>query len=508
MENRIESEVEKKVMQFEALNAEKSKRVKKRIEEILNEQPEDDEDEDDAFISFYERFDVDDGFITEQDDIAKLKAIHFQDIINNDLLGEYDAHGVYTIEEPILAELVTMEKKIDAMTENGLEGRAFVGQKVFYFVITPAEKTGDGMAKCSLQLLERVPRMGGYYVDTIITTVATYEFDDDAYFIERAKEIFHFHKYSTDGEVPNNGELVAISARHAYLHAVANSSANLSDDLEEVYFNMRIQLLNKYPELAFVLAEFSARRSKLDKFFLNSRLKFLYLNQLLDMVLTSEACADAISKSPCKRMLENIDRKYYQICGVMETKMRNDNAALKAKQDEAFVNISDGGQRKDGSKEKKATPAPPGVTYKGKAKSKVAGNKAKVKKALKEKAAKKAADKKKDKSKKKAPPYIPPKNKYEKSKQKQEENKEEVKKDPTPTPDPTPSPNDYKGKGIFEEPNDSPLNKRDVRDKRLTKENSEEPLNNSQDKTSSEIPPKKEQKKQEESKEKYNGYGF
>ena len=45
MENRIESEVEKKVMQFEALNAEKSKRVKKRIEEILNEQPEDDEDE-------------------------------------------------------------------------------------------------------------------------------------------------------------------------------------------------------------------------------------------------------------------------------------------------------------------------------------------------------------------------------------------------------------------------------------------------------------------------------
>ena len=47
-------------------------------------------------------------------------------------------------------------------------------------------------------------------------------------------------------------------------------------------------------------------------------------------------------------------RKYYQLCGVMETKMRNDNAAIKAKQeaDAIFENVTEDGKTKEGKKEK------------------------------------------------------------------------------------------------------------------------------------------------------------
>lgn len=118
----------------------------------------------------------------------------------------------------------------------------------------------------------------------------------------------------------------------------------------------------------------------------------------------------------------------------------SDNAALKAKQEAGFVHVSDSGKTKGGKdKDKEHISAPAGVTFKGKAKSKVAGNKAKVKKAIKEKAAKKKEEKKKDK-KKSVPPYRP----------KQEEKKSTPnptpKQQPTPKPQPTPEPREI-GKG-------------------------------------------------------------
>ena len=123
----------------------------------------------------------------------------------------------------------------------------------------------------------------------------------------------------------------------------------------------------------------------------------------------------------------------------------SDNAALKAKQEAGFVHVSDSGKTKGGKdKDKEHISAPAGVTFKGKAKSKVAGNKAKVKKAIKEKAAKKKEEKKKDK-KKSVPPYRP----------KQEEKKSTPnptpKQQPTPKPQPTPDPLSKKESGIFSE---------------------------------------------------------
>jgi len=306
----------------------KNKKVQERLEDIFKDEvkfnPEKQETSD-----FYERFDDDLGYITKSDDIAALKAMRFSDIVNNSLLGEYDEFGAYRIPEPILAELVALPKKIDAQTPNGLESRAFVDNRVFYFNLTPTKSVADGKARCVLQLREQVSRVGGYYVDTITTNVATYEFDDDKFFYDRAKEVFHLKNYAVDADAPTVATPDEIDARFKFIAAMLNSSTNLLENVEEAYFDKRLQLLNSAPELAFFLTEFNARKKKLEKFFLNSKQKFLYYNQLLSMLM--EEYADKLSKTAIWNQLQNAMLKYFELCGEVETRMRADPAAQAAK---------------------------------------------------------------------------------------------------------------------------------------------------------------------------------
>ncbi len=346
MEENKEQKVANKLNEF--MNN-KSKKVQERLDEIFKDEvkfnPEKQETAD-----FYERFDDDLGYITKSDDIAALKAMRFSDIVNNDLLGDYDEFGAYRIPEPILAELVNLPKKIDAQTPNGLEARAFVDNKVFYFNLTPSKTVADGKARCVLQLREQVSRIGGYYIDTITTNVATYEFDDDKFFFDRAKEVFHYKNYAVDADAPTVAMPDEMDARFKFISAMLSSSTNLLENVEEAYFDKRIQLLNDAPELAFLLTEFNARKKKLEKFFLNSKQKFLYYNQLLSMLM--EEYADKLSKTAIWNQLQNAALKYFELCSEVEARMRADPAAQAAKAN-VMTEIMENGKKADKSKKAK-----------------------------------------------------------------------------------------------------------------------------------------------------------
>ncbi len=343
MENK-EKEIEKKFNEFvDGAIKSKNQRVNEKLKKYFEDGSIPRNEVTESFLEYFAAPD-DSGYVTEQNDIAALKAMRFSDIINNDLLGEYDEFGAYRINENILAELVALEKKIDANTPNGLEARAFVGTKVFYFNLTPAKSLGDGKARSVLQLREQVSRIGGYYIDTITTNIATYEFEDDKFFFDRAKEVFHYKPYATDADAPTVVTPDEIDARFKFIAAMKNSSVNLLDNVEEAYFDRRLQILNDCPELAFILTEFNARKKKLEKFFLNSKQKFLYYNQLLSLIM--EEYMDKISKSTAWTQLQVAAMKYYEFCGEVETRMRADPAAEAAKAN-VMTEVSENGKKSE-----------------------------------------------------------------------------------------------------------------------------------------------------------------
>ena len=72
----------------------------------------DDEKQNVAVSAVYERPDTDAGFITDASEIMQLKAIRKSDIINSELLGEFDENGVYNIDKNLIIQLVRLPTRI------------------------------------------------------------------------------------------------------------------------------------------------------------------------------------------------------------------------------------------------------------------------------------------------------------------------------------------------------------------------------------------------------------
>lgn len=288
----------------------------------------------------YEKPDSEKGFVEGEHDVAQMRILRFKDVILNNLVGDFDEHGKYVVADDILADLVLVTKKIDAHTQNGTEGRAFVGDYVLHFNLTPPVSLENGNAYCYLQLLEEIPRIGGYYIDTHTTIVATYEYKDDEFFADRALEVFNFKEYKADETVPAQLLPDSLAQRFAYTEAMLAEASDPLDKLEEAYFNKRLQILSDYPELAVLLAEFTAKRNKLEPYFIKNDHKYFYLNQILDDILSSNQAKQIIEASPAKFPIREADKKYFDLSIKVEEKVRTDSRVNEKKNDAVFTNIA------------------------------------------------------------------------------------------------------------------------------------------------------------------------
>lgn len=292
----------------------------------------------------YEKPDSDKGYVEGEHDVLQMRVLRYKDVILNNLLGDFDENGKYVIADDILKDLVTLTKKIDAHTQNGTEGRAFVGDRVLYFNLTPPVSLGNGQAYCYLQLLEEIPRIGGYYIDTHTTIVATYEYKDDEFFADRALEVFNFKEYKADETIPPELLPDSLAQRFAYVDAMLKEAGDPLDKLEEAYFNKRLQVLSEYPELAVILAEFTAKRNKLEPYFIKNDHKYFYLNQILDDILSSEQYKKIIEASPAQFVLKEAENKYFDLSIKVEQKVRTDSRVNEKKQEAIFANITENGK--------------------------------------------------------------------------------------------------------------------------------------------------------------------
>lgn len=303
----------------------------------------------------YEKFDSEEGFVEGEHDVSQMRTMRFKDVILNGLLGDFDDQGKYVISDSVMEDLVALEKKIDAHTPNGIEARAFVGDKVLFFNLTPPVSLENGNAYCYLQVLEEISRVGGYYVDTQTTVVATYEYIDDDFFEDHARAVFNFKEFKADETVPAQLVPDALAVRFAYVEAMYDYAREPLDKLEEAYFNKRLQIISDSPELAVILAEFVAKRNKLENFFIKGEHKYFFLNQILDDILSSEMGKKALENSPAKDALLDVDKKFFDLSQKVETKVREDKRIKEKQKDATFENLDLGGK-------KQVKPQPKGVS--------------------------------------------------------------------------------------------------------------------------------------------------
>lgn len=289
--------------------------------------------------AIYEKFDSEMGYVKGEHDVMQMKVKRFKDEIFNDLVGTFDENGKYIISDEILAELVGLNKKIDAQTINGTEARAFVGDRVLRFNMTPPQALENGNAYCYLELLEEMSRINGYYIDTLTTVIATYEYKNDEFFYNNACNVFNLKEYKADDPDATAPQLMPdyLGQRYSVLVAMMMQCGDALDTLEEAYFNKRMQLLAEYPEVALILAEFANKRNKLEPYFSKGEHKYFFLNQILDEVLEMSICKKVLEQSNVKYQLKEADMKFYKLNMQAKEKMLDSHQVQKAQDNAMFV---------------------------------------------------------------------------------------------------------------------------------------------------------------------------
>ena len=304
----------------------------------------DDEKQNVAVSAVYERPDTDAGFITDASEIMQLKAIRKSDIINSELLGEFDENGVYNIDKNLIIQLVRLPKRITHKNEFGIFAEATVDEKTYHFRMTPT-KAKDGKLISQVELLEEIYHANGYIIDTRTTLLATYMLEPVSNFDQIAMRKFHFSTHPDDDDFggdlgDGNGVLLPqdadyIKHRQAYLKAMGLVSLGLYERLEEAYFKKRMKILNNIPEAAIVLAEYKKQFSKVEHYFVNnSKRKYRAMNEILTAVIEGGK-GDSLRRNPAYReQMREANRIYLntvnQIDNSVQQSMQVINAVAKS----------------------------------------------------------------------------------------------------------------------------------------------------------------------------------
>lgn len=261
----------------------------------------------------YEREDSEEGVITNIPEITQQQATHITDVIYNGLLGDYNQYGQYSISDEIIKELAHMPKRFVRKDKFGTYVQSKIGNMTFDFCVTPPVIKEDGNAYCYLQLLEEVSYTNGYIIDTKTTTIATYEYLYTDVFYDWVAAAFNIDQ-DPDGDPEGGREYIDtqyIMLRLKYLRAIADMTIDLYEELDEAYFNKRLQILNELPEGTIILAEFNKERAKIEKYFVtNSKRKYKALNDLLNSILDGPAGEKIKQNAEYNQKMAEVNENY------------------------------------------------------------------------------------------------------------------------------------------------------------------------------------------------------
>lgn len=214
------------------------------------------------------------------------------DVIENNLLGSYDADGEYIIAPQIIKELLTLEKVKKRTFANSIfcVGNLLgYGELIFELVFD--EKTHNGKsASATLYLLEDVHKINGYLQNTIKSRLENYN-ENVENFIESTYKFFNIKsEEDDDSEVLERKLKDDLDAEDSYIIAKKQYSLMLLKLTEEKlldaygkYFTARISALTKLDNefSRAVLDNFNNQYALIQNVFLKEK-NYEMLNELLD----------------------------------------------------------------------------------------------------------------------------------------------------------------------------------------------------------------------------------
>ena len=221
-----------------------------------------------------------DNFVTEK-----------VDVIQNKLLGDYNAKGKYVINKKIVNELVELVKVKKESYNNSIFATAKTkAGKLIDFQIDFKKNSNSNLAAGVLSTLEPVEKQGGRLTNIIKTPIAKYSNTLTPDFIDRTLETFNV--IIADEAIKNKsdeGQDAYLIKRNMLLKALDNLTADNYNVIYEDYFTQRINLLkqtnNAYSKK--ILAIFNEEFNKMSEYFLVDKkskkiTNYKAMNELLD----------------------------------------------------------------------------------------------------------------------------------------------------------------------------------------------------------------------------------
>ena len=230
-----------------------------------------------------------DNFITEKVDIYK-----------NNLLGEYDDNGNYTIAPQIVQELINLKKVRKNSYDNSMFcfGNLLGYGEIAFEVSFEKTRDSENRATASLYVLEDVDKVNGYLQNIIKTKLADFV-SNVGDFIEESYQRFNVTNESDDNDEEGKEKKSLddlelddsyILAKKAYMLLLDKLSDEKMLDAYGKYFTARLSNLTKLDNefSNAVLDAFNQRYELIEDIFLKEK-NYKALNELLD------ACIESIS---------------------------------------------------------------------------------------------------------------------------------------------------------------------------------------------------------------------
>jgi len=290
--------------------------------------------------SKFTRIVTQDNFVTEK-----------IDVIQNNLLGDYDDEGNYSIAPQIIKELIELNKSKRTSFANSIFCvGSLLGYGELVFELLFDAKTYNGKsASATLYLLEDVDKINGYLQNTLKTKLGDYSNNVAENFVE---ETYKFFNVSTADDDSDDAEVLErklsddLDNEDSFIIAKKQYSLMLEKLTEEKfldaygkYFTTRISVLTKQNTdfSQAVLTSFNKQYTLIQNVFLKEK-NYKILNELLDK------CVEEFSGTSAQFVLE--EKEYSkQIKPALDTFVESVNK-LNEKFENKALNLLDKDDRK------------------------------------------------------------------------------------------------------------------------------------------------------------------
>lgn len=299
----------------------------------------------------------------EPEEIAYYKVEQQEQIIENLLLGEFDAEGKYVIDKPFLEELVKVKKVV----REQFEDKYILTSKLSEFgELKFTMQIGNVENGKKVAVLKFVEMCFNFDEDREVfrTYVASYKDDDDQYFIQKVFKVFNIVKQEDyDGLEIDPEKLLLILNKFKTLSMLKSKRLDGVDYISNVYVDEILAILKKYPckFSTFVLKKYYEFLKEMSAF-IGKPKYFIKIRKFLDKIMNEskngETPKDLLEE--IKKSREGYSANYKKIIEPLIAPAVEQKKEAKKSASKLTGGSSGGGGKKKGKAKKKAGPAKKG----------------------------------------------------------------------------------------------------------------------------------------------------